>query len=147
MLKPGDRAPDFTATAHDGRQVALKDFRGKKVLLYFYPRADTPGCTTEGIGFRDRIGDFGELGTVILGASFDTPERNAAFAKKFAFPFLLLSDTDKSLAIKYGAADDASAKSAKRVSCLIDEQGRVLRYYPQVAAREHVGEVLQDLTT
>ena len=103
-LSVGDRAPDFTATAHDGRQVALKDFRGKKVLLYFYPRADTPGCTTEGIGFRDRIGDFGELGTVILGASFDTPERNAAFAKKFSFPFLLLSDTDKSLAIKYGAA-------------------------------------------
>src|SRR5947208_16992395 len=82
MLKPGDRAPDFTATAHDGRKVALKDYRGKKVLLYFYPRADTPGCTTEGIGFRDRIADFDELGTVILGASFDTPERNAAFAKK-----------------------------------------------------------------
>src|SRR5947199_41389 len=109
MLKPGDRAPDFTATAHDGRQVALKDFRGKKVLLYFYPRADTPGCTTEGIGFRDRVADSAELGTVILGACFDTPVRNPAFAKKLPFPFLLLSDTDKRLAIKYGAGADPSA--------------------------------------
>ena len=82
-----------------------------------------------------------------MGASFDKPERNAAFAKKYAFPFPLISDTDKSLAIKYGAADDASATSAKRVSCLIDEKGRVLRYYPQVSAREHVAEVLQDLTS
>ena len=82
---------------------------------------------------------------MILGASFDTPEDNAAFARKFSLPFPLLCDTDKSLAIKYGAADDASARSARRVSCLIDEQGRVLRYYSQVSAREHVGEVLQDL--
>ena len=147
MLKPGDPAPDFTATTHDGRKITLQDYRGKKVLLYFYPRADTPGCTAEGIGFRDRIRDFEQLNTVILGASFDTPKENAAFAKKFSFPFPLLSDTDKSIAIKYGAAADASAKSAKRVSCLIDEQGHVLRYYPQVAAREHVGEVLQDLTS
>ena len=81
----------------------------------------------------------------ILGASFDTPADNAAFAKKFSFPFPLLSDTDRSLALAYGAADDPSSQFAKRVSCLIDEQGRVLRYYPQVAAREYVGEVLRDL--
>ena len=83
----------------------------------------------------------------ILGASFDTPADNAAFAKKFSFPFPLLSDTDRSLALAYGAADDASAKFAKRVSCLIDEEGRVLRYYPQVSARQHVAEVLQDLAS
>jgi len=82
---------------------------------------------------------------VILGASFDTPEDNAAFARKFSLPFPLLCDTDKSLALAYGAAADLSARSAKRVSCLIDEQGRVLRYYPQVSAREHVAEVLGDL--
>ena len=81
----------------------------------------------------------------ILGASFDTPADNAAFVRKFSFPFPLLSDTDRSLALAYGAADDASAKFAKRVSCLIDEEGRVLRYYPQVSAREHVTEVLSDL--
>ena len=81
----------------------------------------------------------------ILGASFDTPDDNAAFARKFSFPFLLLSDPDRSLALAYGAANDASAQFAKRVSCLIDEQGRVLRYYPQVAARQHVEEVLSDL--
>jgi len=81
----------------------------------------------------------------ILGASFDTPADNAAFVRKFSFPFPLLSDTDRSLALAYGAADDASAKFAKRVSCLIDEEGRVLRYYPQVSAREHVAEVLSDL--
>ena len=78
----------------------------------------------------------------ILGASFDTPADNAAFARKFSFPFPLLSDPDRSLALAYGAADD---RFAKRVSCLIDEEGRVLRYYPQVSAREHVGEVLRDL--
>lgn len=82
---------------------------------------------------------------MILGASFDTPAENAAFAAKFGFPFPLLSDTDRSLALKYGAADDAAARSARRVSCLIDEEGRVLRYYPQVAAREHPTEVLRDL--
>ena len=81
----------------------------------------------------------------ILGASFDTPADNGAFARKFSFPFPLLSDPDRSLALAYGAADDASAQFAKRVSCLIDEEGRVLRYYPQVAAREHVAEVLGDL--
>ena len=81
----------------------------------------------------------------ILGASLDTPTDNAAFARKFSFPFPLLSDTDRSLAFAYGAADDPSAQFAKRVSCLIDEEGRVLRYYPQVSAREHVGEVLRDL--
>jgi len=81
----------------------------------------------------------------ILGASFDTPADNAAFAQKFSFPFPLLSDPDRSLALAYGAADDASARSAKRVSCLIDEEGRVLRYYPQVAARDHPAEVLRDL--
>jgi thioredoxin-dependent peroxiredoxin len=83
---------------------------------------------------------------VILGASFDTPADNAAFAQKFGFPFPLLCDTERSLGLAYGAADDRSARTAKRVSCLIDEQGRVLRFYPQVAAREHVAEVLQDLT-
>jgi len=82
---------------------------------------------------------------VILGASFDTAEDNAAFARKFSLPFPLLCDTDKSLALAYGAADDRSARTPRRVSCLIDEQGRVLRYYAQVSAREHVGEVLQDL--
>ena len=82
---------------------------------------------------------------MILGASFDTPEDNAAFARKYALPFPLLCDTDKSLALAYGAADDRSARSAKRVSCLIDEQGRVLRYYAQVSTREHVAEVLADL--
>ena len=81
----------------------------------------------------------------ILGASFDTPADNAAFARKYSFPFPLLSDADRTLALAYGAADDPSAQFAKRVSCLIDEEGRVLRYYPQVAAREHVSEVLRDL--
>ncbi|HUE29847.1 MAG TPA: redoxin domain-containing protein [Verrucomicrobiae bacterium] len=85
------------------------------------------------------------LNVTILGASFDTPADNAAFARKFSFPFLLLSDPDRSLALAYGAANDASAQFAKRVSCLIDEEGRVLRYYPQVAARQHVEEVLSDL--
>jgi peroxiredoxin Q/BCP len=145
MLNPGDPAPDFAAPAHDGRRIALRDLRGTKVLLWFYPKADTPGCTAEGCGFRDRIADFGQLDVAILGVSFDTPEENAAFAKKFGFPYPLLSDADRRMALAYGAADDASARTARRVSCLIDEHGKVLKHYLQVAAREHPGEVLADL--
>ena len=81
-----------------------------------------------------------------MGASFDTPEDNAAFARKFSFPFPLICDMDRSIGRAYGAAEDLAAQYAKRVSCLIDEQGRVLKYYPQVAPREHVAEVLRDLT-
>jgi peroxiredoxin Q/BCP len=145
MLVPGDQAPDFVATAHDGRRIALSDFRGRKVLLWFFPQAHTPGCTMEARGFRDLYPDFQRLNVAILGASFDTREENTAFAIRLSLPFPLLCDTDKRLALAYGAVDDTTAITPRRVSCLIDGDGRVMRYYPQVSARDHPAEVLRDL--
>ncbi len=144
MLNPGQPAPDFTLTTHEGKTVSLKEFRGRKVLLWFYPKADTPGCTIEGKGLRDRAPDFARSNIVILGASFDTQSDNAAFAQKFGFPFPLLCDTDRSLGMAYGACDDVKAGYAKRISYLIDEQGNILKAYLKVQPADHPQEVLQD---
>jgi peroxiredoxin Q/BCP len=144
MLSPGTPAPPFTVTAHDGSTVSLSDFRGHKVLLWFYPKADTPGCTAEGRGFRDHHDEFRERNVVILGASVDTAEDNAAFAERFDFPFLLLCDGDRTLARAYGAVEPGSPY-ARRISVLIDESGRVARVYDPVSAKTHPVEVLADL--
>jgi len=90
MLNVGDTAPRFTVKNHFGKDVSLSDFKGKKVVLWFYPKADTPGCTAEGCAFRDRVAKFNEKNTAVLGVSFDTVEENAKFAEKFGFEFPLL---------------------------------------------------------
>ena len=143
MLSTGDVAPPFTATAHDGTTVSLNDYRGRMVLLWFYPKADTPGCTAEGCGFRDQYAEFRRRGIVVLGASFDSVEDNTAFAKKFNFPFLLLCDQDRAIGSSYGAAEPGSA-FPRRISFLIDGAGRIARVYDPVNARTHPVEVLAD---
>jgi peroxiredoxin Q/BCP len=145
MLEPGSAAPDFEVQDHTGTTRRLADYRGRTVVLWFYPRADTPGCTAEGCGFRDRIKQYEEKGVQILGASFDKPAENAAFAQKFGFNFPLLSDTDRKLGIAYGAADDASAGSARRISYLIGPDGKIKKAYPKVNAAAHPEEILKDL--
>jgi peroxiredoxin Q/BCP len=145
MLEPGVPAPDFAVPDHTGKTVRLSDYRGRPLVLWFYPKADTPGCTAEGCGFRDHFKAYGEKGVRILGVSFDTIPDNAAFARKFSFDFPLLCDTDRVVGIAYGAADDASAEYAKRVSYLIDAEGRVKRTYPKVNAASHPEEILRDL--
>jgi thioredoxin-dependent peroxiredoxin len=145
MLEPGVAAPDFEVTDHTGKTRRLSDYKGKNVVLWFYPRADTPGCTAEGCGFRDRIKQYEDRGVQILGASFDSVEANAAFAKKFGFEFPLLADTDRKLGIAYGAADDKSAGAAKRISYLIGPDGKIKKAYPKVNAAAHPEEVLKDL--
>lgn len=145
MLKVGDPAPEFTVMTHEGTPLTLSSLRGRKVLLWFYPKADTPGCTIEGRGFCSQHADFAALNIQVLGVSFDTVEENAAFAQKFGFPYPLLCDTDRKVGMAYGACDDAKAKYASRISYLIDESGRVLKAYSQVVPREHPTEVLADV--
>jgi peroxiredoxin Q/BCP len=145
MLKPGDNAPDFTAMTHAGQPLSLSSLRGSKILLWFYPQAGTPGCTTEGCSLRDNYNYYQENNIVVLGVSFDPMEDNAAFAAKFDLPFVLLCDTERKVGLAYGACDNPKAAYAERISYLIDEQGRVLRVYPQVDPRIHAAEVLADL--
>jgi thioredoxin-dependent peroxiredoxin len=145
MLKAGDEAPDFTLTTHEGKPLHLSSLRGRKVLLWFYPQANTPGCTAEGCSLRDNYNYYEESGIAALGVSFDPVEDNAAFASKYAFPFTLLSDTDRAVGLAYGACDSLKAAYAERISYVIDEQGRILRAYAQVDPRVHAAEVLADL--
>ncbi len=93
MLKAGDVAPDFRVKTQDGNEIALSDFQNQKVVLWFFPKADTPGCTIEGCGFRDRMTKFKEKNAVVMGMSFDTPKDNKKFTEKFNFPFILLLST------------------------------------------------------
>jgi peroxiredoxin Q/BCP len=145
-LQLGNSAPDFTLHTHQGDLLALKSLRGRKVLLWFYPEADTPGWTVEGRGFRDQKADFDRLNVTVLGASFNSIEENAAFAKKYDFNFPLLCDTERTLGLAYGACDNAKARHAKRISILIDEAGNVARVYDSVNPRDHPAQVLADLT-
>jgi peroxiredoxin Q/BCP len=145
MLKVGDAVPEFTAQSHEGGPVSLASWRGKKVLLWFYPEADTPGCSLEGRGFRDHQEYFDDNGIQILGVSFDPIDRNAAFALKFGFRFPLLSDVDRKIALAYGACWDAKAPYAERISFLIDEQGKIARIYDRVDPRDHPAKVLAEI--
>jgi peroxiredoxin Q/BCP len=145
MLQIGHPAPDFTLTSHQGKQIALAKLRGRKVILWFYPEADTPGWTVEGRGFRDQISDFDQNNIQVLGISFNDLEQNADFAEKNNFPFPLLCDTDRSVGMAYGACADSKARYASRVSFLIDEDGKLARIYDKVNPRDHPAQVLADV--
>jgi len=142
MLKVGDKAPDFTARTHRGDEVSLKDYRGKTVVLWFYPKADTPGCTAEGCGFRDLYSDFDARDVQVLGASFDTVEENRRFAEKYGYQFPLLCDTDRRVGMAYGACDTPEAPYARRISYVISPRGEISRAYLEVSAASHPAEVL-----
>lgn len=143
----GQPAPDFEAVAHDGTTVRLRDHHGRWVLLWFYPEADTPGCTLEATGLRDHARELTALGCVILGASFDDVGKNAAFVDKFQLPFRLLCDTDQQLGAAYDAIETTGEDAGwpRRVSFLIDPTGVVARVYDPVTPRTHAATVLQDL--
>lgn len=131
MLKPGDPAPDFALTADDGRTVRLSDFRGRKVILYFYPKADTPGCTRQACAVRDVYSVVEEKGAVVIGISPDLPERLVKFRQKHNLPFILLSDPDHRVARAYGAWGSKKMlgktdEGIIRSHFAIDEEGRLM---------------------
>ena len=145
MLTVGEPAPDFHAKSHAGEMVSLASQRGKNVLLWFYPKADTPGCTAEGCAIRDLAAEFEKRNTVVFGVSFDEEPENAAFVEKHEFPFALLCDTDREVGLAYGACKDESDGYAERFSFLIDEDGYLAQSWLKVEPRKHAQEVLDFL--
>lgn len=146
-LKPGDKAPTFTAQTHESKTVSLEDFRGKPVILYFYPRDDTPGCTKEACGFRDAFSEFKRKGAVILGVSTDSAKSHGKFASKFQLPFTLLADEDKRIVQAYGVWGEKRFMGRKyqgthRVTFLIGPDGTIKQIWPGVKPDQHAREVL-----
>lgn len=145
-LQNGDLAPNFTLTDQHNQQVSLSDFKGKWVVLYFYPKNDTPGCTTEACSFRDNINRLIDQQATILGVSVDSIESHQTFSQKYKLPFQLLADTEGQVAEQYDALLNLGiVKFAKRHSFIIDPQGRINRIYRSVDPDKHVLEVLEDL--
>ena len=147
MPKEGSVAPDFSTTDAEGRNVSLKDFRGEKVVLYFYPKDDTPGCTKEACSFRDSFSDFKKRGIRILGVSPDKEASHKKFVEKYKLPFTLLVDTDHSIADAYGTYGQKkfmgrTYMGIKRTTFLIDEQGKIKKVFEKVKPDEHAREVL-----
>ena len=149
-LKEGDRAPEFTALNQNGEKVSLSDFRGKNVILYFYPKDKTPGCTKEACAFRDEFAAFKKKGAVVLGVSTDSTKSHAKFIEKFKLPFTLLADEDKRIVEAYGVWGEKRFMGMKymgtnRVTFLIGPDGRIKKIWPKVKPEEHADEVLAAL--
>lgn len=147
-LKVGDLAPEFDGTATDGSRISLKSLRGKWVVLYFYPKDDTPGCTKEACGFRDSYSIFGERGAVVLGVSADPIKAHVKFTEKFQLPFPLLADEDHSIVQAYGVWGEKMFMGRKyqgihRVTFLIGPDGRIAEIWPTVKPEQHAAEVLE----
>jgi thioredoxin-dependent peroxiredoxin len=149
-LKPGDVAPQFTATTNGGGKVSLADLKGKQVILYFYPRDDTPGCTKEACAFRDHFAEFRKKGAVVLGVSVDPVKAHDRFVAKYKLPFALLADEDKQIVQAYGVWGQKSFMGRKypgthRVTFLIGPDGCIKKIWPKVKPAEHAAEVLAAL--
>ena len=149
-LKAGDQAPAFSADASGGGNVSLADFKGRNVVLYFYPRDDTPGCTKEACAFRDHFANFKEKGAVVLGVSTDPVKSHGKFVEKFRLPFTLLADVDRKIVEAYGVWGQKTFMGRKymgthRVTFLIGPDGRIKKIWPKVKPEEHVAEVLAAL--
>ena len=150
LLSVGDKAPAFTAKDQDGKTVKLSDFKGRKVVLYFYPKDDTPGCTTEACGLRDDYGELTRRGVAVLGVSTDTEASHRKFADKYDLPFTLLADPDRKIVESYGAWGEKKLygrayMGTLRVTYLIDERGRVAEVWPKVSPKTHAADILKRL--
>jgi peroxiredoxin Q/BCP len=148
MLNEGDAAPDFEAPDAEGDPVRLSSFRGRRVVLYFYPKDDTPGCTREACSFRDSFAEFEAKGIEVLGVSADDARSHRKFADKYSLPFRLLADTDHRVADLYGAYGEKQFMGRRytgviRKTFLIDEEGRVAKVFDKVKVDEHAADVLK----
>jgi peroxiredoxin Q/BCP len=148
QVQVGQAVPDFTLPASSGKDVSLSDFRGKKVVLYFYPKDMTPGCTTESCDFRDYNGQFEQLNTVVIGISPDDLKSHEKFIQKYGLPFLLLSDTEHKVCELFDVWKEKNLYGNKhmgveRSTFLIDEEGKLVREWRKVKVDGHVREVLE----
>ena len=144
----GDAAPAFRLQDQNGEWHTLDDYRGQWVALYFYPKDDTPGCTTEACAFRDDVFKFKKMGVAVVGVSVDDVASHKAFAEKHKLPFTLLADSEKSVAKEYGVLTAYNGTElASRQTFLIDPDGKVAKHYDKVQADKHSPEVLADLET
>lgn len=147
MLQPGDRAPDFELPDQNGEKVRLSALQGQTVVLYFYPRADTPGCTTQACGVRDRGAEYKETGARVIGVSPDSVEAVKKFADKFDLDFTLLADADHAVAETYGTWVEKSMYGKKymgvqRATFIIDPEGKIAEVFPKVSPKTHDDIVL-----
>jgi thioredoxin-dependent peroxiredoxin len=150
MVEEGKPAPDFALTSDSGETVRLSDYRGKPVVVYFYPRDDTPGCTAQACGIRDNYGAFGERGAVVLGISPDDETSHVKFKEKYGLPFTLLADPDHEVADRYGVWGERSMygktyMGIERSTFVIDAEGNVARIMRRVKPDTHAEQVLQAL--
>ena len=148
MLKEGDVAPDFIAKDQDGNEVKLIDYRGQRVVLYFYPKDDTPGCTKEACSFRDANDIYAEKGIKVFGVSTDSEKAHQKFISKYSLPFTLLADTEKVIVNDYGVYGEKSLYGRKymgvnRMTFLINEIGEIVKIFKKVNVSEHADEVLK----
>ena len=148
MLKEGDSAPDFTSRDAEGNEVRLSDLRGQNVVLYFYPKDDTPGCTKEACSFRDSNDVYEREGVKVLGVSLDDERSHQKFAEKYKLPFTLLADTDHAVSDLYGVYGERTFAGHKymglaRKTFLIDKRGKIKKIFDKVNVEQHADEVLE----
>jgi len=147
-LEPGDKAPAISLLDQSGSKVKLTDFKGRKVMVFFYPKADTPGCTTQACGMRDILGDIGD--TAVIGISPDKPEKQAKFDTKYGLGFPLLADEDHAVAEAYGAWGEKSMYGKKymgiiRSAFLVDEKGKIEQAWPKISPKDTPVNLLKSL--
>lgn len=150
MPKVGERAPDFALKDQAGQEHTLGEYAGTWVLLYFYPKDDTPGCTIEACGIRDQFADFKKIGAVVLGVSTDSVESHKKFAETYDLPFTLLADVNKEMVGAYGVFGEKKMMGktymgVRRTSFLLDPEGKVAKVYEKVKPERHAAEVIADL--
>ena len=150
LLKEGAKAPAFSLTDQDGRKIALKDFAGKKVVLYFYPKDMTPGCTREAQGFQESLAKIKRKGAVVIGVSKDTEASHKKFCDKYGLQFPLLADVEGAVVEKYGVWQEKNMYGKKsmgivRTTYVIDEAGKIAKVFPRVKVDGHLEQVLEVL--
>ena len=150
LLKQGDKAPDFSLENYNGEIISLKDFKGKKFIIWFFPKASTPGWTVEGCGFRDEFEDFKNTGYEVVGVSADSVKKQQKFVEKYDFPFFMLSDESKEMLINYKvwALKKFMGKEYMgilRVTYIIDETGKIQKVYDKVKTKTHAQDILTDI--